>query len=303
MKTFIDQSIAQTYIYIYYIYHYCMPRNRFSFAFHKMSSSKTNGSLDGQKAVTTEAAWVVQSSRKSTNPKRKPFPSRSQNQQNARRLSNGSCADYNGRRPPAWMVDMVYQPPPPMVYQGQQRQHILMLVGMPGSGKTTLSETLCIVPWKYQHVNQDILRSRPACLKRIQALLDEGCCPIIDRCNVSREQRNFFTDFTLRSDDATIRGSTVPVDCIVLKSASIDACISRCQARGSNHPTLEPQNVVRVVRAMQKEWQEPNHNHEPRLRSIIAVFNDTTLQQVVHNILEDAVQSSQQEEEQHHSAI
>ena len=187
------------------------------------------------------------------------------------------------------------------------QQHILLLVGLPGSGKTVIAKTLCrVFPWKYMHVNQDILQSRPACLRETQRILDLGKCPIIDRCNVSEQQRQYFTQFTSSSSASTNIAANndvyIPVDCVVIQTVSVQECIQRCEKR-ADHPTLQPHQVRRVIGMIRKEWQEPkpltstkttNKLHETTelLRSVVTIRSDAELQQWITNLVSTATAPS-----------
>jgi predicted kinase len=210
--------------------------------------------------------------------------------------------------PPAWMAEIAYQPPPlstprPLAAasRGQQQQQqqpagrVLLLVGYPGSGKSTLAECLCRVqPWKFVRVNQDELGSRQKCLNCVQRILSPhispqqqqqqqqqqqhqlGYCPIIDRCNLSQDQRRYFTQLA--------QSQRVAVDVVVLQLVDIETCIRRAQAR-TNHPTLtDPRAIPGIVRGMQRDYQKPHAQHEG-LRSVTFVRNDATLQSVVAHLL------------------
>ncbi len=67
---------------------------------------------------------------------------------------------------------------------------VLVLVGLPGAGKSTLSAALdrsC--PGRYCRVCQDILKSRAKCEKAAREALAQGLTPVIDRTNVDTKQR------------------------------------------------------------------------------------------------------------------
>ena len=125
------------------------------------------------------------------------------------------------------------------------------------------------MPWKYIRVNQDELGSRRACLDRVGEVLEDSRCPIIDRCNISRKQREYFIDLG------------VPVDCIVLQfDPSI--CMRRCRQR-TDHPSLDANDVPFVVKAMDKEWEAPNKSEG--IRSLLTVKDDSRLQSAIQKLI------------------
>ena len=129
---------------------------------------------------------------------------------------------------------------------------VLLLVGLPGSGKSTLAEALCRArPHRYVRVNQDTLGNRKKCVQLARrTLLQNGQCPIIDRCNASVSQRQHWTALAQE-----VAGGA-PVDCVVL-DVSDEECWRRCQCR-QNHPTLPPHQARGIIRVMQREWQMPS---------------------------------------------
>ena len=179
-----------------------------------------------------------------------------------------------------------------------QPPSILLLVGLPGSGKSTLAEGLCQArPDQYVRVNQDTLGNRSKCLRLAQRSLQNGQCPIIDRCNASVEQRRHWTRLAaehgkrLGSADAVV---VIPVDCIVL-DVPVDVCRRRCETR-VNHPTVSPQNARGIIRAMEKEWNMPMADMEG-LRSV-TIFrhdDDKLAADLLQEILDQVVPSSERE--------
>lgn len=149
---------------------------------------------------------------------------------------------------------------------------LLLLIGRPGSGKSTFSAALCrSMPWKYVRVNQDELKSRSACEAAMQRALRCGQCPIIDRCNMSKSQRkNFKVD-------------NIPVDCILFDIPA-EICLVRCQTR-RDHPTVAPNMARQII-----QWQ--SNDYEPPLASegfrTITTIRDN---QSFRKVLEDLVQA------------
>jgi predicted kinase len=148
-------------------------------------------------------------------------------------------------------------PPPQTMFipqnasNGKFQQFMLMLTGIPGSGKSTFAESLVNgKPWMYVRVNQDTLGNRWECENLTRSVLQDGKCPIIDRCNFDPAQRKHFLDIA--------KSFSIPVDCIVLQF-DMDLCIRRCRAR-PNHETITAQNAVEVVGRMVRQFSPPLPN-------------------------------------------
>lgn len=140
-------------------------------------------------------------------------------------------------------------PVPPPSDGSKVEPFMLMLVGLSGSGKTTISRKIVeIMPWKYDRVNQDELGDRTVCLRSAQQILASGKCPIIDRCHVDASQRKHFIDVATETD--------CPIDCIVL-NYSPQECLRRCNTR-QGHPTLPPHKARKVIGFQVKIGGYPN---------------------------------------------
>ncbi|EGG24188.1 SAP DNA-binding domain-containing protein [Cavenderia fasciculata] len=74
-----------------------------------------------------------------------------------------------------------------------QRQELVIMVGLPASGKSTFTETH-FVPAGYSRVNRDTLKTKEACYKACQFALDQGKSVVIDNTNPSKEDRKVFID-------------------------------------------------------------------------------------------------------------
>lgn len=142
-------------------------------------------------------------------------------------------------------------------------QSMIILVGIPGSGKSTFAQTLSTaLPHKYVQVNQDTLKTRPRCLLAARRALDEGKTPIIDRCNFDAEQRKNFRALAAE-------GSGVPVDCVVFDCGT-EECVRRCVGR-VGHPTLHKGNARGIVKLMAKSLRVPSLGDWEGFRSVRAV--------------------------------
>jgi thymidylate kinase len=194
---------------------------------------------------------------------------------------------------------------------------MLLLVGLPGSGKSTLARALCrCLPWKYVRINQDELAAKPrskgACQEAVRAaLFEQQKCPIVDRCNLSRAQRQAFlqqlttrttkkdatsnndhpadtttaSDTTTTSDIATTTTSTtttIPTDCIVFE-IPMATCIYRCQQR-RQHPTVAPSRARQIVNWQQREYEPLQPSHEG-FRSVTFIRDDESFHRAIVDLL------------------
>ena len=160
---------------------------------------------------------------------------------------------------------------------------ILLLVGLPGSGKSTFSTELCrLLPWKYVRVNQDELKTRGKCIAAVEAALADGLSVVIDRCNFDRSQREPFVLLGKINN----RANTIPVDCIVF-DVEQSVCLRRCQRR-RQHPTLGPGKAPMVVSRLAQQMMPPRTDEG--FRTICHVGEQiSTLEKALERLMEDAL--------------
>jgi predicted kinase len=156
------------------------------------------------------------------------------------------------------------------------QQFMLILTGIPGSGKSTFAEALVRgKPDVYVRVNQDALGSRPLCEELTKRVLQHGMCPIIDRCNFDRSQRAKFLNIA--------KTFNIPADCVVFQ-IPMELCIRRCCER-RRHETVNAENAAQIVRTMARQFSPPlsNRNNLETFRTI-KVFDSTS---AFHDLVED----------------
>ena len=178
------------------------------------------------------------------------------------------------------------EPPPPSIKyipptstNGKYEPFMLMLVGVPGSGKSTFAESLVEgKPWMYVRVNQDQLGSRRECEALTRKTLSEGKCPVVDRCNFDPSQRKHFLEIAQRE-------LGVPVDCVVF-TYPMEVCIRRCQRR-RKHETIAPAQAVEVVERMVRQFSPPmpNRINAESFRNLKEISSLTTFNDLVMEYL------------------
>ncbi len=131
-----------------------------------------------------------------------------------------------------------------------RRRELVLLVGLPGAGKSTACAALAAAGLPHVRVCQDVLGPRPKCLAAAEKALAAGRDVIVDRCNVSFAQRLPFLQLAARRDCA--------VRAVVLQ-APLEVCVARAVAR-ANHETIpggDEHKARQIIAGMQRELALP----------------------------------------------
>lgn len=107
-----------------------------------------------------------------------------------------------------------------------RKQKMIILVGLPGSGKSTYAKLL--EKKGYVVISQDTLGDRKKCIRATREALLNGKSVVIDRTNVSKKQRRFFLDIAEEFD--------ILCECHILNS-NPGICLERVKNR-KGHPTM-----------------------------------------------------------------
>lgn len=129
------------------------------------------------------------------------------------------------------------------------KTELFVLVGLPGSGKSTFSNALLARnPNGWVHINQDDSPGRAACEKQIGHAPHGAKRVLLDRCNSSADDRGAWL--------ALAHWRTRPPVCIFFDYRR-ELCESRAQNR-AGHPTLRPGRRVRnAIEQMQRQFVRP----------------------------------------------
>ncbi|KAK7689194.1 hypothetical protein QCA50_007885 [Cerrena zonata] len=76
-------------------------------------------------------------------------------------------------------------------------QEIVLFAGMPSLGKTSFFKKH-FEPAGYIHVNQDTLKSRDKCIKRVEQVMKEGRSCVVDNTNRDQVTRKYYIDLSQR---------------------------------------------------------------------------------------------------------
>ena len=131
---------------------------------------------------------------------------------------------------------------------------LVLLVGLPGSGKSTFTQAILTSQTRspFTAINQDELGTRKKCEALTRSALGRGESVIIDRTNISVQQRLTWTRL------AKEFGSAVDVVYFQVDQAT---CAKRCDTR-EDHPTVKRGQGKMVVNMMKKAHQPPNARKE-----------------------------------------
>lgn len=107
----------------------------------------------------------------------------------------------------------------------KKHQFVVVLVGLPGSGKTTIAKMYNSLV----RVSQDDMGSKDAVVAAFKEALSKGQSVIVDRTNIDRRQRKLWVGLAKEAGVTDIR-------CIFVDVPEYD-CINRA-AKRVGHPTL-----------------------------------------------------------------
>jgi len=151
--------------------------------------------------------------------------------------------------------------------RSDQLPQVLIMVGLPGSGKSTMANELVKLGW--ERVNQDEMGTRKVCEQRMEQSLRRGKSVVVDRCNFDVSQRK--TWFKIASKFGVTNINALIFD------ISPDICKSRISVR-KNHPTIAEGSAEgpAIIDRFKKIFFAPNICEGFRNIYVIKDSNETT---------------------------
>ena len=184
----------------------------------------------------------------------------------------------------------------PTTENSQATPFMLLLCGIPGSGKSTFAKSLeTSMPYKFVRINQDDLGNRKRCEDLTRTVLERGQCPVIDRCNFDKVQRDKFIAIAreFNNNSNNNNNAIVHVECVVLGIArspqeqqrqgglaTVEECIQRCQKR-KNHPTLAAKDARSVVTRMARQMDAPTLGNGEDIRHVRYIADRTAFNKAI----------------------
>lgn len=126
-----------------------------------------------------------------------------------------------------------------------ETQEIVIMVGMPGSGKSHLAKTVFTKP-NYVIIEGDIYKTSAKMIKAATPHLDKGMSVVFDATNPTREKRNEYITVAERYK--------IPARCIYVNTPMEEA-IARNNMREKPVPRI-------VYNVYNKKFQIPDATHE-----------------------------------------
>lgn len=123
---------------------------------------------------------------------------------------------------------------------------LIVLMGLPASGKSTFSTTMCDQLCNVVRVNQDEIRSKGKCEELLSQLTKQGKTVILDRCNLSKSDRKYWVDLNLGKNK---------IWCIYF-NATVEECKWRIKNR-LNHPTVKPHSGEKIIDCQKSKLDNP----------------------------------------------
>ena len=143
----------------------------------------------------------------------------------------------------------------------QNAVSIVLMVGLPGSGKSTFAMSLCAPDFVY--ICQDLLKSRKRVEDATRKAMAKNISVVIDRLNSTALQRSYFISIA-KEFNASVS--------VVVMDTDPGLCNKRCCER-VDHPTITSKDdAKRVIEQCLNTWENPRN--EEGIHTIYTISNN-----------------------------
>ena len=154
---------------------------------------------------------------------------------------------------------------------------VIMLVGIQGSGKTTIRNILKTTNKYIKYINQDELGSKKNFICELKKSYNKDSILVIDKCNTQLFHRNDIYQYF---------SNILIVEFIHPENNLIEVCLSRIKERGANHPSLPfSYDVKNIIETCYNNYEQIT-NYEKQTHKYISISIMNTIEYNVKQILE-----------------
>lgn len=143
---------------------------------------------------------------------------------------------------------------------------LIILCGLPGSGKSSFAKTLKNNSDKWAVISQDELGSRGKCEEEFSKSIKGNKSIILDRCNHTKADRNSWYQMAMLTDASK--------SLVVYFDTEKEVCIPRVKGR-ANHETIPIGRGENVVETFAKAFEIPDPNENIGEIKVISSIEET----------------------------